>query len=210
MPGRRLAVAVERVLFVVGVACLGVWAAATVHARWVNAREGRRFDRIVTERSGAFPTRPGDERLIGRIEVPRVGISTVILEGDDEATLADAVGHIPGTPMPGGDGNAGLAAHRDGLFRPLRRIRRGDVIRVRTRVGTFRYVVDSLGIVAPSDVAVLRPTDRPTLTLVTCYPFRYVGPAPFRFVVTASMASSSGALTAASRRHLAAGRASGS
>jgi len=129
------------------------------------------------------PPRSGD--LIGRIEIPRLHMSDAVLEGTTPRVLRVAAGHIRGTALPGATGNVGIAAHRDTLFRPLRNIRRTDEIVVTTSYGTFRYVVDKVEIVDPSDVQVLHRTSDPELTLVTCYPFTYIGPAPKRFIVHA-------------------------
>lgn len=123
--------------------------------------------------------------LIGRIDIPRVGVSAVIDEGDDDSVLFKAVGHIPGTALPGKDGNIGLAAHRDSFFRGLRNVREGDEIVLTTSRDTFRYRVESIGVVPPEETSVLKPVGVPTLTLITCYPFHFIGPAPERYVVTA-------------------------
>jgi sortase A len=132
--------------------------------------------------------RPGTEStngLLGRMEIPRLGVSVIVAEGTDEATLRRAGGHIQGTSFPGQPGNVGIAGHRDTLFRPLRNIRRNDVITVTTLAGEYRYRVVSTEIVSPSDVTVLQSDGHEILTLVTCYPFYFVGPAPDRFIVRA-------------------------
>jgi sortase A len=124
--------------------------------------------------------------LIGRMEIPRLGLSVIVAEGVDALTLRRAVGHIPGTAMPGQPaGNVGLAGHRDTFFRPLRNIRRDDVITLATPLGEYRYRVVSTRIVNPSDLGVLDPGGSEVLTLVTCYPFYFIGPAPSRFIVRA-------------------------
>ena len=123
---------------------------------------------------------------LGRLEIPRLHLSAVVLEGDDDRTLKLGVGHVPGTALPDRPGNVALAAHRDSFFRPLRGIRASDAIEMTTAHRTYRYRVDSVSIVGPDDVAVLRDSGRPSLTLVTCYPFWWVGNAPKRFVVRAS------------------------
>jgi sortase A len=109
----------------------------------------------------------------------------MVLEGTGTKTLRVAAGHIPGTALPGVAGNVGIAAHRDTFFRPLRQVRPKDTIVLTTSYGTFRYIVDAVEIVSPTDVQVLHRTFHPELTLVTCYPFFYVGFAPKRFVVHA-------------------------
>jgi sortase A len=129
------------------------------------------------------PAAPGD--LIGSIEIPRLGLSAIIVEGTDKATLRRAVGHIPGTPQPGQIGNAGLAGHRDTFFRPLKDIQQNDIITLKTLHGEYRYRVVSTRVVAPTEVSVLDPTGNETLTLVTCHPFYFVGSAPNRFIVRA-------------------------
>jgi sortase A len=128
---------------------------------------------------------PTDVGLVGLLEIPRLQLSVVVMEGDDDRTLARAVGHLPGTALPWQSGNTVMAGHRDTFFRPLRDLRAGDEIRVTTTRGLFDYHVLSTEIVAPDDVSALAPTPDRSLTLVTCYPFVYVGRAPQRFIVRA-------------------------
>jgi sortase A len=128
--------------------------------------------------------------LIGRIVIPRLLLTAVVVEGIDKTTLRRGVGHIPGTSLPGEQGNVGLAGHRDILFRPLKDLRLKDEIQFSTLNGEFRYVVESILVIDPHNVGVLAPTSENMLTLVTCYPFFYVGPAPKRFVVRARQAQS--------------------
>ena len=123
------------------------------------------------------------DEMIGRIEIPRADVSAVIKEGVDAKTLRHAVGHVPETALPGQKGNVGIAAHRDTFFRGLRHIRQGDVIRLATLDGTYLYKVDTMKIVWPKSVEVLDPTPDRRITLVTCYPFNYIGSAPKRFIV---------------------------
>jgi sortase A len=119
--------------------------------------------------------------------VPRLQLSTPVIEGDDTRTLQRAVGHLSDTPMPWDAGNSAFAGHRDGLFRPLKDVKVGDEIRFRTARDEFRYRVTKTSIVMPDDLSVLAPQSDPaTLTLITCYPFYYVGSAPKRFVVHAA------------------------
>ena len=132
-----------------------------------------------------------DRSLIGRLRIPRLQVSSMVREGIGESTLRVALGHIPGTALPGSPGNVGLAGHRDTLFRPLRQIRRDDLIRLETLGGTYTYRVERTEIVWPKNVSVLRVGRQPELTLVTCYPFYYVGAAPKRFVVRAREISAS-------------------
>jgi sortase A len=117
------------------------------------------------------------------LSISRLGLSTVVVEGVEDGDLKLAPGHIPGTAIPGEPGNVGIAGHRDTFFRPLRFIHKDDVIRLSTQHGEERYRVVSIKIVDPDNVQVLYPTNRETLTLVTCYPFYYVGSAPKRFIV---------------------------
>jgi sortase A len=124
--------------------------------------------------------------VIGRMDVPRLKLSAAIAEGDDDSTLGKAVGHLPDTPFPWQQtGNAAFAAHRDGLFRPLRNIRVNDEVKVVTPRGEFLYRVTKTQVVNPEDVWVLAATKAPSLTLITCYPFSFVGHAPQRFIVQA-------------------------
>ena len=129
------------------------------------------------------PLRHGE--MIGRLEIPRVNVSVIVLEGADSSVLDVAAGHIPGTALPGLSGNVGIAAHRDTFFRSLREIRVQDRLSFRTPAGIFQYAVESTEVVEPSDTGVLRQNAGEELTLVTCYPFNYIGSAPKRFIVHA-------------------------
>jgi LPXTG-site transpeptidase (sortase) family protein len=132
-----------------------------------------------------------DGKPIGLIEIPRLGLSSVVLEGDDTAALLLGVGHLSDTPLPWHGGNTVFAAHRDTFFRPLAHIRKNDVIRFSTADTSFDYVVMELKVVEPTAVEVLEPTSAATLTLITCFPFDYIGLAPQRFIVRAERRSSS-------------------
>lgn len=133
------------------------------------------------------PTRPrlklGD--VVGRLSIPRLNLSVMVFEGDDVAILKRGAGHIPATSLPGQGGNLGIAAHRDTYFRPLRLIRPHDRIEFTTPEGVSRYSVTDIEIVRPSDIQVLAKTPGRDLTLVTCYPFYYLGSAPKRWIVHA-------------------------
>ena len=122
---------------------------------------------------------------IGRLQIPRVGMSVVVLQGTEDATLIAGAGHVPGTPSPGGHGNVVIAAHRDTFFRRLEGIQPGDRIRITTLRAVYEYVVDSIETVDPEDTRVMESRGRPELTLITCYPFYFVGSAPKRFIVHA-------------------------
>jgi sortase A len=130
--------------------------------------------------------RPVDPNVLGRIEIPRIGMKAIVRDGADEGTLARAVGLVPGTARPGEEGNVVLAGHRDSFFRPLRKIRMNDRIRLVTADETYEYQVASLRVVEPNEVSVLDSRGVEELTLITCYPFRFIGTAPERFIVTAT------------------------
>jgi sortase A len=151
-------------------------------------------DRLDTFRLGAkAAAAPAPEgSVLGRIEIPRVGVSALVLEGVTGSTLRRGVGHITGTPLSRLPGNIGLAGHRDTVFRGLKDIRKGDPITLDTLDGTYSYVVDWAQVVDPDDIGVLAVSNRPELTLVTCYPFYYVGSAPERFVVRAHLLGGAG------------------
>ena len=136
------------------------------------------------------PDAAGDDSLIGRIAIPRLRVRAIVKEGVDDRTLRRAVGHVPETVRPGMRGNVGLAGHRDSFFRRLREIRKDDRIVIETLDGKYEYEVESMKVVKPNDVQVLAPTEDSVLTLVTCYPFHYVGNAPKRYVVRARQVGS--------------------
>ncbi len=128
---------------------------------------------------------------VGVLAIPRLEFSEAIAEGDDDGTLGVSIGHLPDTPLPWTSGNSVVAAHRDTQFRALEGIRIGDRLQLRTPRGEFSYVVSDLIITSPDDLSVLKPTNARSLTLITCYPFRYIGHAPQRFVVVAREAPES-------------------
>ncbi|MGH9443759.1 MAG: class D sortase [Thermoanaerobaculia bacterium] len=204
----------ERLLWWSGALLLGWCAAVVAESRVYQIFAGRSLDRMREDRgentrpvsplpgaggaesagetasSGGPPAEapepaPRAGGLIGRLKVPRIGLSVIVLEGDNSRDLRLGIGHIPGTPFPWESGNAALAGHRDTFLRPLRGVHDGDRVEVATPRETYHYVVDSIRIVSPDDVGVLASTEASSLTLVTCYPFYYVGNAPKRFVVRA-------------------------
>jgi sortase A len=124
---------------------------------------------------------------LARLEAPSVQMSATVLEGTDDGTLARGAGHIEETPFPGEPGNVGIAGHRDTIFRPVRNLHAGDPLVLTTADRVYRYRITKTSIVDPEDVYVLDPADHPTLTLVTCYPFEFVGHAPRRFIVHADL-----------------------
>ena len=175
----------EWMLLGFGIGCLGVYAYESVEARRFQAEQTAAFEDAARTRSGPTVLKQGD--LVGMLDVPRLRLSTPVIEGDDTGTLRRAVGHLPDTPMPWKAGNSAIAGHRDGLFRPLKDVKIGDEIRFRTTREEFRYRVTRTAIVKPDDLSVLaKQSDPATLTLITCYPFYYVGSAPKRFVVHAA------------------------
>jgi len=186
-----------KVLAAFGVACLLFYGIATLSAwRYQRAAKSEVEQMVkVRERTpGVAEKLPETERplavgeLIGRVDVPRLGVSAAVAEGDDERTLSKAVGHLPDTPLPWQRyGNVGLAAHRDGLFRRLEHVRLNDEVRLVTPRGEYHYRVTRTHIVDPDDVWVLAPTPHPTITLITCYPFAFIGNAPQRFIVQAEL-----------------------
>ncbi len=124
------------------------------------------------------------------LRIPRIGVETAVLEGTDDWTLNRAVGHIEDTAKPGDAGNIGIAGHRDGFFRALKDVQVGDRLEVSLSRRLDVYRVERTWIVGPDDVSVLDPTGEASVTLVTCYPFYFVGPAPQRFIVRAVRVSS--------------------
>jgi len=190
---------IERGLLAVGIA-LGAWCAAVlVEARFHQAVATRESGQLVVTQT-VVPALPGDSgdahrrspapaagTLLGRIEAPSVHMAAPVLEGSDDGTLSRGAGHIEDTPFPGEPGNIGIAGHRDTIFRPLRRIKVGDPLTLTAADRTYHYRITRTLIVGPDDVYVLDPTKEPTLTLVTCYPFEFIGHAPKRFIVQATL-----------------------
>jgi sortase A len=198
-----------RYLFLaVGLLALGYVGYALVDARLYQAYQTWRFERALKSAKPAIgsvePLQPPPlpapaeadrasvERAVpkgsslGQIEISSIGLTAMIEEGDDRRTLRRAVGHLPGTALPGQQGNVVIAGHRDTFFRPLRNIHKGDEITLTTLDGSYRYRVDFTEVVEPQDTEVLDSSAGAILTLVTCYPFYFVGPAPKRFIVRAS------------------------
>jgi sortase A len=173
----------EWLLLGLGLGTLGVYGYETVEARRFQAEQTAAFERAA--RSEPAPVRVTTGGLVGMLDVPRLELSTPVIEGDDDQTLKRSVGHLPDTPLPWEFGNSAIAGHRDGLFRPLKNVKVGDEIRFRTTKDEFRYRVTKTSIVEPDDVSVLAQQPQSSLTLITCYPFYYVGSAPQRFIVHA-------------------------
>ena len=179
----------ERLLFAAAVAMLAYCGFVLMDARNFQKGEMLHLAQVVAARpspnlpQAVAPDLP--KGLVGRIEIPRLGLSAIIMEGTSDAVLRHAVGHIESTALPGQPGNVGLSAHRDTFFRPLRNIRLNDVINLTTPFGEYRYRVVSTKIVDPHEISVLADSKNDVLTLVTCYPFYFIGAAPNRFIVRA-------------------------
>ena len=203
----RLLRSAERACWACGLAGLAWWGAHHAGVMMSTGRDLARFDafRAVSQQSGAQQTATPDQSLwspervsawrkallepapppLAVLRIPKIRLEVVVMPGTDDRTLDRAVGHIEGTAGPGTDGNFAIAGHRDGFFRGLKDIAPGDVIEVDTMQGKAIYHVDRIRVVDPEDVWVLDPTPTRTLTLVTCYPFYFVGPAPRRLIVRA-------------------------
>lgn len=193
----------ERAAWASGVAALTLWVVAGASGIAGARRELQRFEAL--QSGGAPSVQSPDQRLwspervrawhdtlkrdapapLAVLRIPRVGLEVAVLEGTDEWVLNRAVGHIEDTSKPGTQGNIGIAGHRDGFFRGLKDIHDGDVIEIETLGRVEKYRVERTWIVEPEDVSVLDPTPSPSVTLVTCYPFYFVGSAPQRFIVRA-------------------------
>lgn len=128
-----------------------------------------------------------DPQLVGRLEIPGVHLSVMVRDGVDDDTLRRAAGHLPASALPGQPGDFVLLGHRDTFFRPLRDIQRGDALTMETRAGKFTYIVDSLEVTSPEAIKI-QQDEYASATLITCFPFTYIGPAPRRFVVHARLA----------------------
>jgi sortase A len=197
-----------------GITCLAIYGYAWLERELFQSYESREFDRMPDRvaavvpsdnpitpigsragrpsRSSVSPSRRlSPTALVGRLTVPRLHLSVMVHEGIDSNTLQLAVGHIPATALPGQAGNVGVAGHRDTFFRGLKDLRSKDEVRFSTLNGDFKYVVESLIIVEPDNVGVLASSTGNVLTMVTCYPFSYVGNAPKRFVARARQVSPS-------------------
>jgi sortase A len=169
-------------LFSLGILALGYASLvfASSHAyQSIEMKKFKQADRF--SESQAFL----DGEVIGEIQVPRLGLDAIVVQGDSPANLRRAVAHLPKSALPGESGNVALAGHRDTFFRPLSDIRLGDEIRFKTHARSFDYLVESIDIVDPTDIRVLASSSSHDLTLLTCFPVYYVGPAPKRLVVRA-------------------------
>jgi sortase A len=188
---------VDSGLMLLGLVLVGMWLKSYGEAHAFQSQQARAFDTAVQEADDSENAGAGvsENRIIspavfsgmGRIVIPRLGISAMIDQGLDRAVLERAVGHIPSTAEPGQSGNVALAGHRETFFRHLGAVRNNDLIRIETLNGTYSYRVAWNAVVDPRRTDLLAPTDVQSLTLVTCYPFHWAGPAPKRFVVRATL-----------------------
>jgi sortase A len=174
---------IQRFLLAAGFLLLGYCGTSWIDSRLRQIEGGMKLDRLLRDAPEASAPAHGDP--IGRVSIPRLGLSTVVFEGTDDDVLHRGVGHLTGSALPGQPGNVVLAGHRDSYFRDLRNIRKDDVVDVATKFGTRRYRVASTEVVDPTEIGVEAPTSAPTLTLITCYPFYYIGNAPQRFIIRA-------------------------
>jgi sortase A len=201
-PVRRARIWLEVVLLIIGVVLLiavCIEAIAGYSSSQASLRKFRAFETAASIGSSEYktdgePFAPGGSLFsvtavtpLAVLQIPRLQLMAPVFDGTDDRTLRRGLGRIRGTALPGRAGNIGIAGHRDSFFRGLGKAKRGDVIQLKTLKGTDTYVVDRIAIVDPRAVEVLRPRSVPSITLVTCYPFHYIGSAPQRFVVQASL-----------------------
>jgi sortase A len=180
----RAAAWIERCLWIAGAIVLGYCAFLWGRAQYDQAQGNWELDHLAGR--SAAPAGNPEGSLVGRIEIPRLNLAAVVFEGTSDDTLARGVGHLKGSAAPGERGNLVLAGHRDTFFRDLRGIREGDEVNIQAPEGEFQYRVESTAVVHPDQTEVLRPGGGATLTLITCYPFSYIGNAPERFIVRAT------------------------
>jgi sortase A len=179
----------RNILLITGILALSYVALTMISARIYQNNAGLTLDKQIQAEEqhkaeqATLTFKEGD--VLGRIDIPRIGVSVAVLQGTTARTLRLGVGHVTGTALPGEPGNTGIAGHRDTYLRALKDIRKDDEIQLQTATGIARYEVDWIQITSPSDIGVLAPTTESSLTLVTCYPFYYVGAAPKRFIVHA-------------------------
>ena len=205
---------IDRLLLILGSLLMAIYVAGLVHSAILSRAELKRFRDLqaeqLVETADHFPPVTQfkldvslwsqkriagyEQSLTGYVDPPlavlrisKVHLEAPVLDGTDDLTLNRGVGHIVGTDRPGEDGNIGIAGHRDGFFRVLKDVSPGDAIELVTPKRVVTYVVDQIVLVRPDDVSVLQPQSRPSLTLVTCYPFYFVGSAPQRYIVQASV-----------------------
>jgi sortase A len=205
---------IESALFTVGLGLLAIYGAVRLESYLSSKAAVKSFEALESSASSSTQSYEGDNSSphadfsswdanrvraykesqskqfgapMAVLQIPKIHLAVPLLDGTDDLTLNHAVGHIAGTARPGEQGNIGIAGHRDGFFRGLKDVKLGDRIELRTLKGMDTYVVDRISIVTPDNVGVLRPRKAPSLTLVTCYPFYFIGSAPKRYVVMASL-----------------------
>ena len=209
----------ERIIFAIGLTLLAVWGTARIHGVVFSRLALAQFDEHQAETAGGSspevheltPTveagfaswsiqrlQAYKDSLLEKVDaplailrIPKIGLEVPIFNGTDDTTLNRGVGRILGTAQVGGDGNLGIAGHRDGFFRGLKDVEQGDMIELARPSRSDVYIIDGIQIVDPADVSVLASTPVPSLTLVTCFPFYFLGSAPQRYVVKASLKDSS-------------------
>jgi sortase A len=189
MRGREFLRWTQWVLFITGAIAVSYVALTLLYAKFYQEAAGKVLERQISDQEqpkaslSTSVAKQGD--VLGRIEIPRLGMKVMILEGTTAHTLRLGVGHIKGTAIPGQPGNIGIAGHRDTYFRALKDIRTNDKIQIQTPTGLSNYEVDKVQVVAPEDTGILAQTAGSAITLVTCYPFQFIGGAPERLVVHA-------------------------
>ena len=182
---------IEAFLWIAGCLAIGYCGFVWGRAQYDQTQANWALDHVLPGDPGtAAPKGAAEGSLVGRIDIPRLDMSAIVFEGTSDGTLSRGVGHLRGSAAPGQLGNLVLAAHRDTFFSGLGDIRQGDRISVKAPDGSYQYSVDSTAIVEPTQIEVIKPTDDATLTLVTCYPFDYIGSAPERFIVRAHFTKS--------------------
>jgi len=200
----------EKLLILIGVLMLATYGFLRLHAQFFQVYDSWSFDHSVKthSRNNGTETKPNEDEgleisrnetyekgslarpysnIVGRLLIPSLDLSVMVLEGTDPWTLNRSLGHIENTALPGKSGNVGISGHRDTFFRKLGSIRQGDEIALVTAESTYTYEVEGTSVVMPHDTWVLGAGAAPSLTLVTCYPFHYIGNAPERFIVKARM-----------------------
>jgi sortase A len=170
---------------VIGLAALATYGVMLAHSKVFQIYDTWTFREALNRENKPAKEIPEIPSLIGQLEIPAIDLSVMVRRGTDKWTLNRSAGHIEGTALPWEHGNFAIAGHRDGVFRPLKGISRNDLVRLTTFKGTYQYRVDKIQIVEPTDSGVLAPSQKAEITLVTCYPFYFIGDAPKRFVVTA-------------------------
>lgn len=203
----------ERLLLILGVLMLALYVAAGIHQGVLSHAELQKFEAqqpaVAPQRVALSTATPNfslwaEQRVkdyqeslashfapaIGILRIPKIHVEVPVLEGTDDLSLNRGVGHVAGTPHPGESGNVAIAGHRDGFFRGLKDVSLGDRIEIVSPQRTETFIIDRITIVERTDVSVLQPRERSSLTLITCYPFYFIGSAPRRYIVQASVADS--------------------